>query len=107
MPTTATKNSIIDIPVTISGFIIGMFVTERTAFFANLFFMRWMPAAAAVPMTVASAEEQIARTSVFRRAANVSGERKSSRYHRRLKPVKTAVLFEALKEKKISVMIGM
>ena len=83
-----------------------MFVTARTVFFSSLFFMRWMPAAAAVPMTVASAEEQIARTSVLRSAAKVSGERNSSRYQRRLNPVKTAVLFDALKEKKIRVRIG-
>ena len=39
IPATATKKSIIDIPVTISGFIIGMLVTEVIVALAILLFI--------------------------------------------------------------------
>ena len=39
IPTTATKKSIMDIPVTISGFIMGMLVTDVIAALANLLFI--------------------------------------------------------------------
>jgi hypothetical protein len=66
-----------------------------------------MPSVAAVPIAVAKTEEQTAKISVLRNAMKVSGEAKSSLYHMSEKPSKTDVLLLALKEKKISVTIGM
>ena len=51
--------------------------------------------------------EDIARMRVFLNAVKVSGELKSSLYHLRLNSPKTAVEFSELKEKNISVSIGM
>jgi hypothetical protein len=65
-----------------------------------------MPSAAAVPMTVEISDDSIASMRVLRSAVNASGELKSSTYHFRLNPVKTAVLLELLNEKNISVNIG-
>jgi hypothetical protein len=66
-----------------------------------------MPYAAAVPINVASREEEIASKRELRSDAQVSGDLNSSVYHIRLKPVKFAVLLDALNEKRISVRIGM
>ena len=57
-------------------------------------------------MTVAMIEESAARISELRRASKASGELKSSIYQRRLIPSKFAVLFAELKEKSMSVRIG-
>ena len=66
-----------------------------------------MPSAAAVPITVARSEDESASKREFRSATHVSGDLNSSAYHIRLKPVKFAVLLDALNEKSISVKIGM
>ena len=65
-----------------------------------------MPSAAAVPIIVEMSDERTASMRVFLRAVNVSGELNSSLYHLKLKPVKSAVLFDSLNEKRISVRIG-
>ena len=57
----ATKSSIIETPVTISGFIIGTFVTDMTAVFIWRFLILLMPKAANVPITVAIRDEATAR----------------------------------------------
>ena len=58
------------------------------------------PAAAMVPSRVAMRAERVARIRVFSRACMVSRLVNSSTYHFREKPVNTAVLLLALKEKK-------
>ena len=103
---TAAKKSIIDIPVTISGFIIGTLVTDVMEVLRILLLILYIPSAAAVPITVARRAERIARTRVLRRAVNASGDEKSSAYHFKVKPVNTEVLSDLLKEKSISVSIG-
>ena len=75
-----TKSNIIDIPVTISGFIIGMFVTVITAFFVHFFLYAEIPTAAAEPSTVAIRAEETARTRVFIRAFRTVLFEKSSVY---------------------------
>ena len=62
-----TNSSIREIPVTMSGFIMGMFVTVITALRSRLDHILWMPTAARVPMTVASTES----TRVLRKACSV------------------------------------
>jgi len=86
-----------------------MFVTEVIAFFIYLFLIRYIPSAAAVPITVERKAEERARIRVFFKAVKVSGDvlgLKSSIYHLSEKPSKIAVLFVALKEKRIRVIIG-
>ena len=80
IPDAATKRSIMETPVTISGFIIGMFVTEDIAVFKNLLFILSMPSAANVPITVARSEEETARISEFLSAFSACASRKSSLY---------------------------
>ena len=83
-----------------------MFVTEVMVPFMYLFLILYMPSAAAVPTTVAIREDRTARIRVLRSAVKVSVELKSSLYHLKLKPVKTAVLLDSLKEKNIRVRHG-
>ena len=77
---TATNSSIIDTPVTISGFIIGMLVTVMIVLLAARFFSLKIPTAATVPMIVAISEDETASTRVFLSAASVAPSRNSSRY---------------------------
>ena len=77
---TKTNSSIIEIPVTISGFIIGMLVTVMIALFAARLFNLKIPTAATVPITVAISEDDTASRSVFFSAASVAPSRNSSRY---------------------------
>ena len=69
---TNTKRSIIDIPVTISGFIIGICVADIVTFFICLFLILEMPYAAAVPIIVEISDDKIAKMSVFLSAFNVA-----------------------------------
>ena len=59
--TAATKSSIIETPVTISGFIIGIFVTPRIAPESQRLRILFMPNAANVPISVARSDETTAR----------------------------------------------
>ena len=61
-------NICIDIPVTISGFIIGTFVTVISVFLYILFLPLKIPTAAAVPNNVAKIDETTARIKVFFKA---------------------------------------
>ena len=96
---TNTNISISEIPVMISGLIMGMLVTVSMA--ARIYRLRslWMPTAAAVPMMVEMAEAKQANTSVFFTEASVAPSRKSSSYHFSEKPEKTERLLVSLKEK--------
>ena len=95
-----------EIPTTISGLIIGILVTAIVEPFMYLFCILLIPYAAIVPITVAAKDEIIARISVFLRALSVAESLKSSPYHLREKPVNSLVLFDALKEYRISTAIG-
>ena len=75
-----TNSSISDIPVTISGFIIGMLVTDITEFFIALCLNLTIPVAAAVPMTEAIAAERVASIRVFLSAVRAAVLENSSRY---------------------------
>jgi hypothetical protein len=65
-----------------------------------------MPYAAIVPITVEISADKIARISVFFSASSVAESLKSSLYHLNEKPSKVLVLFDELKEYKISTAIG-
>ena len=54
-----------DIPVTISGFIMGILVTDFIAPFTYLFLILYIPSAAAVPITVARIAERTASIRVL------------------------------------------
>ena len=77
---TNTNISIREMPVMISGLIMGILVTlsiiERRALLRSLS----MPTAAAVPITVEISDADIARISVLRTAFSVSESRNSSLY---------------------------
>ena len=103
---TATKRSIIDTPVTISGFIIGMLVTDLTAPLNTLLRVWWRPRAAKVPISVAMVEERTARISEFLSAVNASSSAKSSSYQTNENPLNSLRLPASLKEKIISTAIG-
>ena len=105
-PMTATNSSIIDTPVTISGFIIGTLVKDRIAAFTPFLRIRSIPRAPSVPITVAKAEEQRARIREFFRALNASVSRNSSLYHLKEKPEKVERLPDSLKEKITNTNIG-
>ena len=77
---TATNSSIMDTPVTISGFIIGMLVTDMMELLRYLFLMRSMPKAASVPMNVAIRDDVIARKREFFNDSNAFVSLKSSPY---------------------------
>ena len=95
---TKTNRSIIETPVTISGFIIGILVTVKTAFLIHFFRFALIPTAASVPIISAKIEDVIAKTSVFDNACNVIRSLKSSQYHFKEKPESTLVLLVPLKD---------
>ena len=67
-------------PVTISGFIMGMFVTVSTERANHFRLERSMANAHSVPRTVASREDSTARMSEFFSAFSASPSRNSSPY---------------------------
>ena len=100
-----TKRSIIETPVTISGFIIGTFVTVITALLSHRFFIAFIPTAA-VPIIIEIRAEVTAKTSVLRRAVRAVALRNISTYHFSENPDITLVLFEALNENTTITSIG-
>ena len=93
-----TNISIREMPVMISGLIMGILVTVSRAAWRYLLRRRKMPTAAAVPMTVAIRAEDTASTRVLRSASRMLELWKSSAYHWSEKPLITAVLLVPLKE---------
>ena len=83
---TKTNRSMRDTPVTISGFIMGIFVTVISELLKSPRRIRNIATAAAVPRTVAITAESAARISVFFTAVTVSPEEKISPYHLSEKP---------------------
>ena len=103
---TKTNISIREIPVIISGLVMGMSVTVFITALDHLERSLLMPTAAAVPITVEIAVAEAARIRVLRRASRVLRSFSSSRYHFREKPENTERLFDSLKENTSSTRIG-
>ena len=101
-----TNISIREMPVIMSGFVMGMsvtvFSTARTPRERSLL----MPTAAAVPITVEITVALAASTRVFRRASRVFRSLSNSRYHFREKPENTERLLASLKENTSSTAMG-
>ena len=106
-PTANTNSSIIETPVTISGFTMGKLVMFIMTRFGSRF-MEFMPMAAMVPSTVEAMAAATAIISVFLRASIISRSSKSFSYQRRENPLNTVRLAVSvsLKEKTISTKMG-
>ena len=92
-------------PVTISGFVIGMFVSVMTAL--RIWpFIEWMPTAAIVPTTVAMTLESTAMISELRRSVSSVESLKRFAYCRKVKPLKVAMSRPSLNEATASTIIG-
>ena len=81
VPSSRPKNtnmSISEMPVMMSGFIMGMSVAVSSAARRYLLRIRFMPTAAAVPIAVDTSDATTARMSVFLSALSVSPSRNSS-----------------------------
>ena len=92
-------------PVTISGFVIGMFVSVMTAL-RSLPFIEWMPTAAIVPTTVAMTLESTAMISELRRSVSSVESLKRFAYCRSVKPLNVAMSRPVLNEATASRIIG-
>ena len=92
-------------PVTISGFVIGMFVSVMTALRIRPF-IEWMPTAAMVPKNVAIRLERIAMMREFRSSVRSVSSRKRFAYCRKVKPLKVAMSRPSLNEATASTIIG-
>ena len=92
-------------PVTISGLVMGMFVSVMTA---ERIFPRilWMPRAATVPRTVAIRLDSTAMNRELRSSVSSVPSRNSSAYWWKVKPLKTATSAPLLKEAMASTIIG-
>ena len=104
-PPMNTKRRARETPVTISGLVIGIFVTERIAL-CILLLILWIPTAAMVPTTVATIDAITAIITVFSNRLRRVLLLKSSVYHFVVNPVKCTVFEVELKEKNISNNIG-
>ena len=100
-----TKNNIEDIPVTISGFTIGILVIFIKVSF-QIFFEFINPMQAKVPNMVAIIDAIIDIKRVFRAACNIEISLKRSLYHLRVKPPHATRDFDALNELIIKSIIG-
>ena len=103
---TKTNISIREIPVMISGFVMGISVTVFITALDHFARSLLMPTAAAVPMIVEITVAEAARTKVLRTASRVLRSFSSSRYHFREKPVNFTGSLDSLKEKTITTAIG-
>ena len=101
-----TNMSIREIPVMMSGFTMGIFVTVFMAAFIYLLRSLLMPTAAAVPITVEMRAAHTASTRGFFKAPRVLVSWKSSLYQYREKPENTDRLLPLLKENTSRMMIG-
>lgn len=101
----AMKSSIMDTPVTMSAFSIGMLVTPSIKV-RNLRFMLWIPMDASVPITVAISAESRAMIRVLYKVLMIASSWKRDTYHFPVNPPHLARVLELLKDRTISVMIG-
>ena len=101
----AINNSIIDTPVTMSAFSIGMLVTPNIKV-RNLRFILWIPMEAKVPITVAISAERSAMIRVLYKVLMIASSWKRDTYHFPVNPPHLARVLELLKDRTISVMIG-
>ena len=99
------KSSIMDTPVTMSAFSIGMLVTPSIKV-RNLRFMLWIPMDASVPITVAISAESRAMIRVLYKVLMIASSWKRDTYHFPVNPPHLARVLELLKDRTISVMIG-
>ena len=103
---TNTNISIREIPVIISGFVIGIFVTVSIAVLYHRLRSLLMPTDAIVPRNTDIAVAENASTSEFLSASSVFASLNSSLYHFSEKPVKTERLLPSLNENIRSMIIG-
>jgi hypothetical protein len=92
-------------PVTMSGLTTGRLVMPITSFFENPRIAS-MLTAAAEPITVAISDDSTAIAMVLYSALIMLGSLKSSIYQLKVKPLHTALDFDALNEKTIKIIIG-
>ena len=95
----------IDTPVTISAFIMGMYVILSTMF-CVVFLHSLMPIAARVPMTVDIIDDRNAIDRVFVSASATFLSWNSCPYHYSENPVHLLIVFPSLNEYIMSMMIG-
>ena len=103
---TKTNISIREIPVIISGLIMGILVTVSRDARRSLLRSLSIPTAAAVPITVEIRDALNARIRVLRTERSVSVSLNNSLYQLREKPEKTDRLLLTLKEKTNRIAIG-
>ena len=101
----AIKQSIREIPVTISAFISGILFIPITIVLGT-FFMLLIPMHATVPIMVAISADRNAMIRVFHKADMIRLLLNSCSYHFRLKPSHWDIYFELLNDRIISATIG-
>ena len=101
----AIKRSIREIPVTMSAFNIGIFVTPIINV-RDMLLNDWIPMAPAVPIIVAIMAERSAIVNVVYRALIISAFWNKLAYHFKENPPHLADVFDELKERTINVIIG-
>ena len=100
------NNSIKEIPVTISAFIMGISVMDIIIFCVIFLRSAIIPTAAAVPKTVEITAESIATIMVCYKAVSIVELVARLKYHSVEMPVKTHTLLELLKENAIITSTG-
>jgi hypothetical protein len=100
------KSNINEIPVTISAFIIGIWVTDIIIFLENLRLIAFIPTAAAVPKTVEIIAEETAIITVCFNALSIAVSLPRPSYQRVENPSNTQTLEEELKENTTITAIG-
>jgi len=100
-----TKSNISEIPVTISGLTIGIFITFNDKLLLK-FLILLIVSAAKVPMIVAKIDAIVATSKVFNKDTSKMSCSNSDEYHLNEKPVNLARVFPSLKENKIITKIG-
>jgi len=94
-----------DTPVIISGFNIGIYVMF-IIIVLGVFFIEYMPIAAAVPSIVAITDDISASKRVFTKDDIINSFWNSFAYQSNVNPVQTDWLFDLLNENTISIKIG-
>jgi len=103
---TKTNISMSEMPVMMSGFVMGMSVTVFMTVRYHLERSLFIPTAPRVPITVETAVAEAARSSVFFTDSRVLRSANSSSYHLRENPENTERLLPSLKEKISSTTMG-
>ena len=101
----ARKASIREMPVTMSELSMGMLLMPMTMFF-GVFFIPFMPTAAAVPRMVDTRAEMKAMSRVLYRASMIEALPNIWIYQSRVKPPQDVLDLEVLKDSTIMVRMG-